>query len=68
MLDRIALILVILGGINLGSLGLFRFDIISWICGGPAALVSRIVYTVVGLSALWCVSLLFRQHTEILED
>lgn len=68
MLDRIALILVIIGGINLGSLGLFRFDIISWICGGPATLVSRIIYTIVGLAALWCVSLLFRQRTEILDD
>ena len=68
MLDRMALIFVILGGIDMGSRGLFRFDIISWICGGPATLVSRIVYTVVGLSALWCVSLLFRQRTEILDD
>lgn len=68
MLDRIALILVILGGINWGSLGLFRFDIISWICGGPATLASRIIYTIVGLAALWCVSLLFRERTEILDD
>lgn len=68
MLDRIALILVILGGINWGSLGLFRFDIISWICGGPATLASRIIYTIVGLGALWCISLLFRERTEILDD
>lgn len=68
MLDRLALILVIIGGINWGSLGLFRFDIVAWICGGPATLVSRIIYTIVGLSALWCISLLFRHRTEILDD
>ena len=34
MLDRIALILVIIGGINWGSIGLFKFDIVGWICGG----------------------------------
>lgn len=68
MLDRLALILVIIGGINWGSVGLFRFDIVAWICGGPATLVSRIIYTIVGLAALWCVSLLFRQRTEILDD
>jgi uncharacterized membrane protein YuzA (DUF378 family) len=68
MLDRLALILVIIGGINLGSHGLFRFDIIAWICGGSANLVSRIIYTIIGLSALWCISLLFRRRSEILDD
>ena len=37
MLDRIALILVIIGGINWGSIGLFKFDIVGWICGGQDA-------------------------------
>ena len=61
MLDRIALILAIIGGLNWGSIGLFRFDIVAWIFGGQTALVSRIIYTLVGLAALWCVSLLFRE-------
>ena len=65
MFDKIALSLLILGGINFGSIGLFRFDIISWICGGQAMLASRIIYTVVGLCALWCVSLLFRRDSEV---
>ena len=60
MLDRIALILAIIGGLNWGSIGLFRFDIVAWLCGGQTALVSRIIYTLVGLAAIWCVSLLFR--------
>lgn len=68
MLDRIALILLIIGGINWGSIGLFRFDIVAWIFNGQASLVSRIIYTIVGLSALWCISLLFRQRNEILDS
>jgi len=68
MLDRFFLILLIVGGLNWGSVGLFRFDIVSWIFGGQADIVSRIIYTLVGLSALWCVSLLFRRNEEIFED
>ena len=66
-MDRIALILAIVGGINWGSIGLFQFDIVAWIFGGQTSIVSRIVYTVVALAALWCVSLLFRtgEETEI---
>ena len=62
ILDRIALFLLIVGGINWGSLGLFRFDIVAWIFGGQAAIVSRIIYALVGLAALWCISLLFRDR------
>lgn len=58
--DRIALILVIIGAINWGSIGLFKFDVIAWMCGGTTALVSRIIYTVVALAGLWCISMLFR--------
>lgn len=60
IIDRIALILTIIGGINWGSIGLFKFDIVAWICGGQTATVSRVIYTFVGLAALWCISLLFR--------
>lgn len=60
IIDRIALILTIIGGINWGSIGLFRFDIVAWLCGGQTATVSRVIYTLVGLAALWCISLLFR--------
>jgi uncharacterized membrane protein YuzA (DUF378 family) len=68
MIDRIALILLIVGGLNWGSIGLFKFDIVSWLFGGQADIISRIVYTIVGLSAIWCVSLLFRSRDEIFED
>lgn len=68
MFDRLALIFLIIGGINWGSIGLFQFDIVAWIFGGQTGIVSRIVYTVVGLFALWCISLLFREHNEVLDS
>ena len=51
MLDVIALILTVIGGINWGLIGIFQFDLVAWLCGGQAAVVSRIIYTLVGLSA-----------------
>lgn len=63
MLDRTSLILTIIGGINWLLVGLFRFDLVSYICGGQTAIVSRIVYTVVGIASLWCISLLFRDRS-----
>ena len=62
MLDRFALILTIVGALNWGSIGLFKFDIVAWIFGGQDALLSRIVYTVVALAGIWCISLLFRER------
>jgi len=64
MLDRISLILVIIGALNWGSVGLFRFDIVSWICGGQGSVLARLIYTVVALAGVWCVSLLFRGRDE----
>lgn len=60
ILDKIALILAIIGGLNWGSIGLFRFDLVAALFGGQTSMVSRIIYTLVGLAALWCISLLFR--------
>lgn len=62
MLDKLALTLLIIGGINWGSVGLFQFDIVAWICGGQTGVVSRIIYALVGLCALWCITFLFREH------
>ncbi len=66
MFDRLALVFLIIGGLNWGSIGLFKFDIVAWICGGQTAIISRIIYTVVGLFAIWCISLLFREHNAVL--
>ncbi len=68
MLDRIALILLIIGGINWGLIGIFQFDLVAWAFGGSAAIISRIVYTLVALSAVWCVSLFFRDNSLVEAD
>ena len=60
IMDRIALIVTIIGALNWGSIGLFGFDLVAWICGGQTALLSRIIYTVVALAGIWCISLVFR--------
>ena len=65
LMDRISLLLVIVGALNWGSIGLFRFDLVAWIFGSQAALGSRIVYTLVALAGLWCISLLFRDRDEV---
>ena len=62
MLDRISLILVVIGAINWGAIGLFQFDIVAWLFGGQDAIISRIVYTLVALAGIWCISLLFREN------
>lgn len=64
-MDRIALILAIIGGLNWGLVGLFQFDLVAWICGGSAALFARIIYTLVALAAIWCISLLFRDNETV---
>ena len=60
-MDSIALILAIVGCLNWGLVGLFQFDLVAWLFGGTGALLSRLVFTVVGLAGLWCVSFLFRR-------
>ena len=60
LMDRIALIIAVIGALNWGSIGLFQFDIVAWLFGGQDALISRIVYTVVALAGIWCISLIFR--------
>ena len=60
MLDQTALTLTIIGALNGGSIGIFQFDIVAWLFGGQGAMLSRIVYTLVALAGIWCISLLFR--------
>lgn len=64
-MDRVALILVIIGAINWGLIGLFDFDLVATIFGGHTALLSRIVYSLVGLAGLYSITLLFREKTEV---
>ena len=62
MLDRTSLVLTIIGAINWLLVGLFQFDLVAYICGGQGAVISRIIYTIVGIAGLWCISLLFRER------
>ena len=59
-MDIVSLILVIIGAVNWGLVGFARFDLVAWIFGGQTAGFSRIIYALVGLAGLWCITLLFR--------
>ncbi len=65
MLDKISLILVIVGALNWGAIGLFQFDLVAWIGGGQDGIISRIIYTLVALAGIWCISMLFRERSEV---
>ncbi|MCL2084202.1 MAG: DUF378 domain-containing protein [Oscillospiraceae bacterium] len=67
-MDRLSLILVVIGALNWASIGLFRFDAIAYAFGSSAAPISRIIYTVIGLAGIWCISLLFRNRHNHVED
>lgn len=68
IIDKIALILTIVGALNWGSIGLFQFDVVAWICGGPATLFARIIYTLVAIAGIWCISLLFREAEDVVSS
>ena len=60
-MDALALILIIVGAINWGSVGIFGFDIVGWLFGGQLSVISRIIFTVVGLGGLWAISFFFKE-------
>ncbi|MBR6794377.1 MAG: DUF378 domain-containing protein [Clostridia bacterium] len=60
MMNKIALILAIIGCLNWGLVGLFQFDLVGWIFGGMDAIVSRIIFVVVALAGIWLINLLFK--------
>ena len=67
-MDKTALALVIVGAVNWGLISLFKFDLVAWIFGGQTAVLSRVVYGLVFVAGLWCISLLFRnwhEHSEV---
>ncbi len=61
-MDYTALVLTIIGALNWALVGIFQFDLEAWIFGGQGALVSRIIYTIIGLAGIWCISLLWKDH------
>ena len=68
VMNKIALILAIIGALNWGLVGLFTFDLVAWICGGATTVLARIIYVVVALAGLWCISLLFHTDEKRVED
>lgn len=64
-MDTLALLLSIIGALNWGLIGFFQFDLVAWLFGGQTALLSRIIYALVGLSGIWCISLLFRRQNRV---
>ncbi len=62
MLDTISLLLIIVGAVNWLLVGVFQFDLVAWLFGGQGAVISRILYTIIGAAGLWSISLLFRDR------
>lgn len=60
-MDTVALVLSVIGCVNWGLVGIFKFDLVAWLFGGSGTVISRLIYTVVALAGLWCVSFLFRK-------
>ncbi len=61
MFDKFSLTMIIIGAVNWALVGLFQFDLVAWIFGGQGAVLSRVIYTIIGLCGLWCISLLFKR-------
>lgn|GEM_PF-14901 len=66
--DTFALLLSIIGSLNWGLVGIFQFDLVAWIFGGQTGVISRIIYALVGLAGVWCISLLFRRRALATDD
>ena len=62
-MDTVAQILSIIGCLNWGLVGIFQFDLVAWLFGGAGSLFSRLVYTIIALAGLWCISFLFRRNS-----
>ena len=58
--DKIALTLAVIGALNWGCIGIFGFDVVAFLCGGQMGIISRLIYALVGLAGIWCITLLFR--------
>lgn len=65
LLNKLSLIIIIIGSLNWFSIGLFEFDIVAFIFGGQTMILSRLIYSLVGLAGIWAISLLFKDTNEI---
>ena len=67
ILNKIALVISIIGALNWGLIGIVSFDAVAWISGGAATALARIIYILVAVAGIWCISMLFRPNDEIAE-
>lgn len=67
IVNKIALVLAIIGALNWGLVGLFTFDLVAWVCGGATTVIARVVYTLVAIAGIFCISMLFKTNDEITE-
>ena len=67
IINKIALVIAIIGTLNWGLVGLFSFDLVAWLSGGADTVLARIIYVAVALAGMWCISLLFKDEDEALE-
>ncbi len=63
--DKLIVILIIIGAVNWGLIGFFRYDLIAAIFGGQLAALSRLIYAIVGLAGLWAISLFWRSREHL---
>ncbi len=67
-MDTAALLLTIIGALNWGLISIFRFDLVAWIGGGQGSVFARIVYGIIAIAGVWCISLLFRDRREAIME
>ena len=68
IVNKIALGLIVVGALNWGLVGIFTFDLVAWIFGGATAVLSRIVYTLIALAGIWCITMLFKANDALTES
>lgn len=61
-MDALALVLIIIGALNWGSIGLFGLDLVGALFGGQLSVMSRIIFTVVALGGLWAITFFFKDN------
>ena len=64
-MDRLALLLIIVGALNWLLIGVFNFDLVASLFGGQTSLMSRVVYSLVGLAGVWSLTFLFRDRKSL---
>lgn len=68
MFDNISLALVIIGALNWGSIGIFNYDFVTSLFGGAGSIIPKIIFTLVGIAGIYCITLLFKEKHFVRDD